>query len=257
MYDIIGDYFFENGREKKVQDFQLEIESNHIIYEVVRVINQEILFLEDHMSRLKGSLDYVHENVLLVEKITKDLKTLVNHHTLNQNIKIDVYDGHYRLYFIKSNYPKKELYSDGVEVCILDHHRKDPEIKALDMDYKRRIETIKGNQYFEVLLRDEDGYVLEGSRSNVVFIKDHQIISAPLHEILNGVTFKNVVKMAEELDIDVVYRKVHFDELKSMEACFITGTSLGVLPVKSILDSQLDPKHKVIQALINSYNKVY
>ncbi|MBN2797454.1 MAG: aminotransferase class IV [Clostridia bacterium] len=257
MYDIIGDYYLENGIVRPVDSFQLETHSEQVIYEVIRVINGKILFLEDHMQRLRHSLDFIHLELSLVDKIQRDLNKLLEGHSFNQNIKIDVYDHTYRCYFIKSKYPDKSLYDSGVDVCILEHHRKNPEIKALDMAYKARIEEIKGNQYFEVLLKDEEGHILEGSRSNVIYVKGNQIISAPLNEILNGVTFKNVVKMAHELNIDVVYRKIHHEELKDLEACFLTGTSLGVLPIRKIYDLEYDVKHPVLKQLMESYGQLY
>lgn len=256
MYKNIGNLYIEDGVERPKDAFQkLEIDSP-IIYEVVRVINNQILFLDDHMNRLKHSLILTNKSTAIIAEIIRSLQVLIEKHPqLNKNIKVDVYDGHYRCYFMESFYPDQTLYETGVKTTLLAHHRDNPEVKQLNMGYKQMIEDIKGDRYFEVLLEDSEGYVIEGSRSNLIFVKDDTLFSAPLHEILEGITFKNVFKMAKTLGYNICYKKVALKDIKDMDACFITGTSLGVLPIQSINEMEFDSvNNEVIHALHEAYN---
>lgn len=253
MYKNIGNYYMADGHKVRASEFKT-LETKQIIYEVIRVIDNKILFMKDHMNRLRRSLELVGASNEIVNLIEESLDVLLEgHKDLNKNIKIDVYKGHYRCYFMESFYPKQELYETGVKTTLYNHRRLNPEVKALNMDYKTTIEKIKAGKYFEVLLVNDEGFVLEGSKSNLLFIKDNVLISSPLNDILNGVTFRNVISMAENLKIKIDFRRVHKNELKDLDACFITGTSLGVLPISCIDKITYNTKHDIIIALMKTY----
>lgn len=253
MYKNIGTFFIENDEQKTADEFKSDLDKENIIYEVVRVIDNKFLFLEDHMLRLRNSLRLVGRDQDIVDRIEKVVQVLVAGHDLNKNIKIDVYNDNYRCYFTESSYPADTLYLEGIETTLFHYVRSQPGVKQLDMDYKKTIEKIKDGRYFEVLLEDDKGFVIEGSRSNLLYIKDSTIYSAPLEDILNGVTFRNVIKMAERLDFDIVYKRIHKDELDKIDACFITGTSIGVLPIKTIDNIEFQVDHPVIKSLMEAY----
>ncbi len=253
MYKNIGYYYIVDDYKVGASEFT-SLETDQIIYEVIRVIGNKILFKIDHMNRLRRSLELVGDSSEIVDRIEDSLEILLDGHKgLDKNIKIDVYNGHYRCYFMESFYPKRELYETGVETTLYNYNRLNPEVKALNMDYKATIEEVKSDKYFEVLLVNSEGFVLEGSKSNLLFIKDDVLISAPLGDILNGVTLRNVIRMAENLKIKVEFRRVHKNELKEVNACFITGTSLGILPISYIDEIKYNSKHDIIITLMKAF----
>lgn len=256
MYKNIGHFFIENGQKKDADEFEFKLKADNIIYEVIRVIKGRVLFLDDHMVRLAESLEMVDEPSEIVQDIKKQITTLVEGHKhLDKNIKIDVYNQMYRVYFMESFYPENSCYEDGVQTTLYHHNRLNPEVKRLNMSYKAEIEKVKGDAFFEVLLVNDLGFVTEGSRANLLFVKNGCLYSTPLHEILNGITFKNVIKMCAVHHIPVHYRSIHMDELTTVEACFLTGTSLGVLPIETIDGYHFDSaNHPVVKTLIKAYN---
>jgi len=254
MYNNIGNFYIRNGQIVPSEKFVSEVKSRTVVYEVVRVINQKAMFLSDHLLRLKRSLEAIGEDSRIVDEMTEQISTLIDGHSLNKNIKIDVFDNNYRCYFIESFYPDELLYQEGIKTTLFKIERDNPTVKKLNMNYKRTIEEVKNDQFFEVLLEDEQGNIIEGSRSNLLFIKNRTIISAPLSQILHGVTFKNVIKMAANSNIDVIYKAVSKDELSSIDACFITGTSIGVLPIKSIDEYSYSVDHPILLDLISAYS---
>lgn len=254
MYKNIGEYYIEDNTRKPSIDFQSNLSESKIIYEVMRVINNEILFLEDHLNRLENSLSQSGMNISISEIRENLLKLVCLHPDLNRNIKLDVYNHHYRLYFMESSYPDEISYHRGVTTITSRITRTDPSIKQLNMTYKKHIQEIKGDA-FEVLLINDAGYVIEGSRSNLLFIKDDCIYTPPLEEILEGVTYKNVLRIAKDLGCQVVYQSIHYDQVSDMDACFLTGTSLGVLPISLINHIKFrSSKHSIVLALIEAYN---
>jgi len=86
---------------------------------------------------------------------------------------------------------------------------------------------------------DEHGFLAEGSTENVgVLTKDGVLKFPEFERILSGITVTRVFQLANELLVDGMIRGVDFarispDEAYQAEEMFLTGTSLGILPVVS------------------------
>jgi branched-subunit amino acid aminotransferase/4-amino-4-deoxychorismate lyase len=86
---------------------------------------------------------------------------------------------------------------------------------------------------------DEHGFLAEGSTENVgVLTKDGVLKFPEFERILSGITVTRVFQLANELLEDGMIRGVEFarispDEAYQAEEMFLTGTSLGILPVVS------------------------
>jgi len=255
MYRNIGEYYIRNGKRIPSNEFELIHSELKIIYEVIRVINKKPLFLEDHLIRLESSLK-ASQMPSCVKDVKESIYALIEMHPdFEKNIKIDVTIDGYRVYFMESFYPEKTLYQKGVSVITANIVRDNPNVKRLNMDYKKSIEKIKGDA-FEVLLVNEEGFVTEGSRANLVFVKDKTLYSAPLENILVGVTFKNVLKMAISKGFSIEYNCVRTEEINQMDACFLTGTSLGILPIHQVGEHIFcSEKHRVVLELSQAYNQ--
>jgi len=253
MYKNIGQYYIKNGDILDASEFEFDFTDQKILYEVIRVIDNHPLFLDDHLERLKHSL---RKSGVTCE--IGDLKFLVNrlidtNPPMDKNIKIDVTNYSFRLYFMESFYPEKDKYDKGVKTITASIERDNPTVKRLNMSYKNTINEIKGDN-FEVLLVNSLGKITEGSRANLLFIKDKTLYSTPLDEILVGVTFKNIIKMAENLHVPIKFQSIDLNDISQMEACFLTGTSLGVLPIKQVDDVIYDSSnHDIVLQLMEAY----
>lgn len=79
-----------------------------------------------------------------------------------------------------------------------------------------------------------DGFITEGTRSNIFLVKDGNLITHPECElILSGVTRKNIIRYARELGIPVREEPFPESELTTVSEAFITNTSAEVTPVVS------------------------
>jgi D-alanine transaminase len=77
-----------------------------------------------------------------------------------------------------------------------------------------------------------DGYVTEGSHTNVFAVIDGRLHTYPdSNYVLPGVTRRIVLELAEALEIPVVLRPVSVRELLAAEEVFITSSSEEVLAV--------------------------
>lgn len=89
-----------------------------------------------------------------------------------------------------------------------------------------------------------DGDMLESASSNLWFIRDGRVITAPLDRfILPGITRRFVMEIAKELSIPIEEKKVPFTSLDTMDGIFITGTVSEILPIETVLGHKDLPIH--------------
>lgn len=94
----------------------------------------------------------------------------------------------------------------------------------------------KQKGYDEALLTDMHGYVAEGPGANFFMEKDGVLVTAPLGNILAGITRATVLELAEELDIKVEERLFKPEEIYEADVAFFCGTAAEVVGIKQFND---------------------
>lgn len=94
----------------------------------------------------------------------------------------------------------------------------------------------KQKGYDEALLTDMNGFVAEGPGANFFIEKDGVLVTAPLGNILAGITRATVLELAEELDIKVEERLFTPEEIYEADAAFFCGTAAEVVGIKQFND---------------------
>lgn len=90
------------------------------------------------------------------------------------------------------------------------------------------------NGYYEAVFF-RDGYITEGSSTNVYAVKDGTLYTPPATKrILHGITRHAVLRLARELNIPVVEEEFTPDFLSSGDEILISSTTIEVLPVTTI-----------------------
>ncbi len=89
--------------------------------------------------------------------------------------------------------------------------------------------------YSEGIALDVNGYVSEGSGENVFVIRDGRIFTPGLgSSILGGITRASIIKIARELEYEVVETLIPREMLYIADEVFFTGTAAEVTPIRSI-----------------------
>ena len=88
----------------------------------------------------------------------------------------------------------------------------------------------------EALLLDNEGYVTEGSGENIFIVRDGILYTPELTSCLDGITRDTVIKLAEELGIEVKEKRITRDEVYIADEAFFTGTAAELMPIKSLDD---------------------
>ena len=92
----------------------------------------------------------------------------------------------------------------------------------------------KRKGYDEALLLDMNGYVAEGPGANFFFEKDGVLYTAPLGNILAGITRQTIFELCEDLDFELVEKHFTPEEVYDADGAFFTGTAAEVAGIESL-----------------------
>ena len=91
--------------------------------------------------------------------------------------------------------------------------------------------------FTDSLMLDYEGNIAEATGANVFFKNQSGELYTPTPDsFLDGITRREVIKIAKSKGIKVVERKIKPEEMKDFVSCFLTGTAAEVTPVSQISD---------------------
>lgn len=261
MSECYGKYFILNGELRPVVLFDNKmVYEGESVYEVIRLIKGKPVFFNDHMERLVTSVKNRKKELLAdLSDIAKSIIKLTRSERkkyINIKIVFNYLNGtqNWLVYFIESVYPTVNQYKNGVRGILFKAERNDPESKIINhrlrSEISNRLIIEKG---YEALLVNQDNLITEGSRSNVFFLKDNMLVTAPDNMILKGVTRKHILDICSKNSIIVKLECLNANDISGYEAAFMTGTSPMVLPYCCIDDIRLDVKLPLMEELRRLY----
>lgn len=261
MSECYGANFILNGELQPAEFFDKAlIYEGDSIYEVLRTVKGCPVFFNDHMERLASSVKLSNKDLLADVSVLR--KAIINLTRSDKkklaNIKI-VFNynngsANFLIYFIEPIYPTDEQYKKGVKGVLFYGERKDPESKVINHKLRSSIShKLIQERGYEAVLVNEHNLITEGSRSNIFFLKDETLVTAPDNTILNGITRKHILEICREQKIEVVLESVRVVDMTKYDSVFMTGTSPVVLPFNCIDDKIF----KVTLPLMERLRKLY
>ena len=110
----------------------------------------------------------------------------------------------------------------------------DPTIKNYGrLDFVQALFEAYDKEARYAVLLDGDGNVTEGRGWNIFALDNGNLIS-PSEGVLEGITRRTVLELAEELNIEARLEKLPVDRMRDAEEIFLTSTAGGIVPVKSV-----------------------
>ena len=89
--------------------------------------------------------------------------------------------------------------------------------------------------FTDSLMLDYEGNIAEATGANIFFKNKTGELHTPVPDsFLDGITRREVIKIANSKSIKVVERKIKPEEMKDFVGCFLTGTAAEVTPVSQI-----------------------
>ena len=241
-----------------------ELHQEPSVYEVIRILAGVPLFLEEHLNRLRRSVEllnypYTFTDSQIKEQIYKlievnqhppsNIKIVVNHlNSVGPNIFI---------FFVLSHYPTLDNYTDGVSAITYRAERRNPNAKVVANHLRDEInKAIKAQDAYEAILLNDREEITEGSRSNIFLVKNSSIYTAPERDVLVGITRSRVISICKELQFSIIEEPIPVAFLNEIDGLFLTGTSPKVLPISSVNNNTFNSSNnKIIKKIIEAYDQ--
>ena len=240
------------------------------VFETLKVSDGKVVALDKHLERLVASAHSASPSAKLdIGKIRLDLLAAVRKEGLqNAYVRFTWLEDGNGFSFTIVKLPRKiplSFYRRGVSIETSATRRNS--LASLSGEFKVRefhngllsvLDGLDRKGIFERVYLDQQGYVCEGTISNLFIVKGSVLITPPRYlGALAGVTRSAVLALGEEEGLDVMERPFTRFELYAAQEAFLTNTSLGILPVtkadgRTIGDGKLGPWTK---KLMDHYRK--
>ena len=248
--------FFINGKfssedKAKIPVMDLGLLRGYGLFDFLRTYNGKPFLIDYHIKNFINSAEKIGLSLPLREKELRELILLTlrkNQFLKEANIRIILTGGQTSdsvtslgkptlliLVTPQTVYPK-DYYEKGISVITVKINRTLPEIKSISyLSAVMAVSCAKEKNAQEAIYLDTDNNLLEGTRTNLFFIKDQTLITANKNIYL-GTTRKVVLILAKN-NLKIEERIVNHKELEEMDECFITSTSKEIMPVVKIGDN--------------------
>ena len=227
------------------------------IFESFRTYNGRPFQLEQHLKRLLRGAKTLYIRSLPGAAQLKNavLKTIAANKFKESYIKIIITRGPAKRHGVSPKnttgkptiiiiveeqkpYPKK-IFINGWKSIVSQVIKPDvPSSRIKSLNYvnnilaKREAEKAKADEAF---MLDEQGYLAEGTISNVFIIKHGTIYTPPkTAPILAGLTRDLVIKLAKQSAFKTIEKNITPKELYTADECFITFSGAGIVPITRI-----------------------
>lgn len=230
------------------------------IYEVVRVFKGHAIFLKDNLVRLanslkKSNLDIEVESLNLPQKLQRfiDLEQM-SEGNLKYVLHFNAGRADEYIYRIPHSYPTEKDYREGVSTLTYAAVRENPGVKYINADLRTLTNGLMAEHgVYEVLLVDREGFITEGSRSNVFFVKGETLYTSPLEYVLPGTSRKRVFEICKDHHVQIEEKRIGRNTLADYDIAFLTGTSPLILPISRIDAVRYQPDNAFLHRLMKWY----
>jgi branched-chain amino acid aminotransferase len=89
--------------------------------------------------------------------------------------------------------------------------------------------------YEEAILLDALGHLAEGTGENIFLVRNRTLYTPGTEsDILMGITRDSVIRIARDLDYEVIEKALSVNELYSADEAFFSGTFAEIVPIRSV-----------------------
>ncbi|WP_372473674.1 aminotransferase class IV [Capnocytophaga sp. ARDL2] len=247
------------------------------VFETIKSLDGQILFLEDHYFRLMASMRILRMEIPMdftMEFLESEIQKTID----AQITKVASY--RIRVTCFRNNGGKDLPTDRGIQFLItvaplenilyeLNNQPYEVEIFKDFHQPKHLISTLKTtnrlinitasvfaeeNQYQNVLLINEDKNIVEAINGNIYLIVDNQIVTPPVADgCINGIMRKKLKAFCERIDeVQWVERSISPFELQKADELWISNAIAGIIPITKFRKKEYT--NALAEQLINRLN---
>ena len=241
-------------------DLQLTVSNRSFLYgdgvfETLKIVNNKILFFEDHYFRLMASMRIVRMEIpmsftmeYLEEQILKLVEVMAIRDSARVRFNVFRNEGGFylptdnsisfviqatKLENIKYKFPKSQFEVDLYKDFIVPKQLLSTLKTANKITHVTASIFAKENQLDSSLLINETKNVIEAANGNLFMLMGNKLITPPISEgCLNGIMRKQIMAIAKQMDlVEVVEAVISPFDLQKADELFITNVIIGIQPI--------------------------
>jgi branched-chain amino acid aminotransferase len=251
------------------------------VFETLRVINNQVLFLEDHYFRLMASMRILRMEIPMnftMEFFEQEILSSITQIDSQKSyrVRVTVYRDSEGFYLPKKN---EISYFIQSETLVSTNYQFNTDAYEIDLfkDFyitKHLLSTLKTNnkalQVTASIFATENGLdnclllndaknIVEAIQGNLFMVIAGKLITPPLSEgCLNGIMRKQIIRIAQKMKIELEERPISPFELQKADELFVTNTIQGIQPItkykKTIYEAKI--AKLLFDGLIQSINEI-
>lgn len=224
------------------------------VFETVLVVDGRPVFWQEHLDRLASACDTL-SIPLATELLSSEALQLLDGQTATKNIlKLVVTRGQGGRGYMPpvsaeplrmvQLHPFPKVYEryqrDGVDVSICSHPVSRNRVLA-GIKHLNRLDQVMASMELadgiaEGLMFDDEGLLVEGTRSNVFLIRENRLLTPDLSRAgVSGIMRAWIMKYCSDQGLDLSVMDLAMEDIDSADAVFVCNSIFGIWPVRQLI----------------------
>jgi len=251
------------------------------VFETLKIINNKILFLEDHYFRLMASMRVVRMEIPMnftMEFLQDQVLSLVQQNGIvaSARARITVFRNDGGLYLPKTNEVSYLIHAAPIQQVTYAVNDAAYEVDLYKDFYitKQLLSSIKTtnkminvtgsifaheNGLANCIILNDTKNVVEALQANLFMVAGNKLITPPVSEgCLNGVMRKQILALAKKVEgIEVLEEIISPFDLQKADELFLTNVIMGIQPITKYRKKEFTSKlaHLLVQKLNESISE--
>lgn len=249
------------------------------VFETIKVIDNKIIFWEDHYLRLMSSLRILRmeiPNIYTPEFFENEIiKTILKLDSLfSGRVRLTIYRGGGGLYLPENNHPVFVIHSKKIHEKLFKINLgsynvdlfKDYEIQSnliSNLKTNNRVVNVIGSVYANeneldnCILLNDNKLVTEFLNGNIFIVSDNVIKTPTLSSgCLNGIMRKKIIELIKKVpEYEIIEKDFSPYELISSNEIWVTNSISGIIPITQYRRKSFS--NEVGSDIINYFNKKF
>jgi len=251
------------------------------VFETVKIINNKILFLEDHYFRLMASMRVVRMEIPMnftMEYFEEQILSLVQQKDISSSARarITVFRNDGGLYLPQTNEVSYLIHATALDNVAYALNTAEYEVDLYKDFYvaKQLLSSIKTtnkminitgsifaheNALANCILLNDTKNVVEALQGNLFMVVGKKLITPPVSEgCLNGIMRKQILALAKKVEgIEVVEEIISPFDLQKADELFLTNVITGIQPISKYRKKEFTSNlaHLLVQKLNESISE--
>jgi branched-chain amino acid aminotransferase len=225
------------------------------VFETLRIIDNKVLFLEEHYFRLMASMRICRMEIPMnftmeffeseILKLILELPTAASF-----RVRCSIFRIGEGFYLPKTNDVEFVIVANPLEDVVYTTNKPSYEVELFKDSYiaKQLLSTLKSNNkliqitgsifasengYDNCLLLNDEKNVVEALQGNLFMLKDNELVTPPILDgCLNGIMRSQVLSLASKIEgFQVIEKSISPFDLQKADELFITNVITGIQPI--------------------------